>query len=473
MFNSTIAAISTPLGTGGISVIRICGKDSFAISDKIFFSKKRISEIPSHTVKHGWIIDPSSKEKIDEVLIIKMDSPKTYTGEDTIEINCHGGMVVTQKILEIILSNGANLAEPGEFTKRAFLNRRLDLSQAEAVIDIISSKNEKASKVAASQLKGELSHKVSDIRKSLIELMAKLEVNFEYPEYDAEDTSQDMIYEIGNNAIKSIENLISSFDRGRLFREGIHAVIVGRPNAGKSSILNALLGKNKAIVTDIPGTTRDVVEDFINIKGIPVRLADTAGLRDTEDLIEKIGVDIAKKEMEIADLVICVKDGSTKVDDEEIAIIRENLDKKLIVLINKIDLCENRQIEAVIEEINNIKKVDSNEKIDEKNDISTILVSAKKQLGFDEFENKVLEMFLKGNIEVGEEALVSNIRHKNLLQKGYDRLKGAVTSCKSGVPIDIVSIDIKDAADALGQITGHNITEDVIKEIFSRFCLGK
>ncbi len=456
MFESdTIAAISTPHGTGGIGIIRISGDKAFDIAAKIFRGKNDFKDIKSHTINYGKIVDPSSGETIDEVLLTKMKKPNTFTREDVVEINCHGGIVVLKRVLELVLAQGARLAEPGEFTKRAFLNGRIDLSQAEAVIDLINSKNAESSKAAVRQLEGRLSEKLSDIRRNLIELIAHIEVTVDYPEEDIEEITAAQVNEELDKIASKLEELARSFERGKVIREGISAVIVGKPNVGKSSLLNELSGKNRAIVTDIPGTTRDIIEEYININGIPVRIIDTAGIRETKDLVEKIGVDMAQKEMENADLVIMMLDARVGMDEDDAAIYDKIKDKKTIIVLNKIDLVDEVNVTGLPSDRNIVK------------------MSLKEGTGIDELENEITRMFFKGEIVSNDEVLLTNVRHKHLIDMATRSIRDAQEAYKNSMPIDMMTIDIKSAAEYIGQITGESVSEDVVHEIFSRFCIGK
>ncbi|MCX7843338.1 MAG: tRNA uridine-5-carboxymethylaminomethyl(34) synthesis GTPase MnmE [Clostridia bacterium] len=457
----TIAAISTPSGTGGIGIIRISGDKAFEIARKIFEGKRSFDSFRSHTINYGKIVDPSTNETIDEVLLSRMDGPNTFTREDVIEINCHGGIAVQKRIIELVVREGARIAEPGEFTKRAFLNGRIDLTQAEAVIDLINSKTEAGSRAAVDQLEGKLSEKLKEVRKRLIELIAHIEVTVDYPEHDIEEITGQKIYEELNAIGSKLNNIIKNFDKGRIIREGISVVIVGRPNVGKSSLLNELSGKNKAIVTDIPGTTRDIIEEYVNIEGIPVKLIDTAGIRQTEDVVEKIGVEKARKSIESADLVIMMVDAGSGINSEDLEIMkaaREICNRKLIVLINKIDVAD----ETSIKNIENTF-----------DDVRTIRASIKEEKGIEELERAITESFVRDEIKTGSEMLVTNVRHKSLIDKAINNINDARTAFESGMPLDCLTIDIKNAAEHIGQITGESVSEDVMKSIFSRFCLGK
>lgn len=454
----TIAAISTPHGTGGVGIIRISGDKAFEIAEKIFKGNRDFKLICSHTINYGKIVNPENGAVLDEVLLSKMEKPKTFTREDVVEINCHGGMVVLKNILELCIKQGARLAEPGEFTKRAFLNGRIDLSQAEAVIDLINSKTNESSKAAINQLEGKLSQKIKDARRKLIELLAHIEVTVDYPEHDIEEITGQMIYKEIGEIKQKLCDIIKGFEKGRIIREGIDAVIIGKPNVGKSSLLNELSGKSKAIVTDIPGTTRDIIEEYININGIPLRIIDTAGIRETEDVVEKIGVERTHKAINDADLIIMMIDAKRGMDEEDNKILTMLGDKKLIILINKTDIVDEDQI-CKIESLLAGKKY--------------IKTSMKEGTGINELESTITELFVQGEVNINEEVLLTNIRHKNLIDMAVSSIEKAMDAIENFMTLDLVSIDITDAADYLGQITGESVSEDVMHEIFSRFCLGK
>jgi len=451
----TIAAISTPPGTGGIGIVRVSGEKAFEIAEKLFKGKKAFDRIKSHTLSYGKIIDPEKGEVIDEVLISKMKGPNTFTKEDIIEINCHGGTIIMKRILELVLRQGARLAEPGEFTKRAFLNGRIDLSQAEAVIDLINSKTDESSKAAVDQLEGKLSVRIREVRSRLIELIAHIEVTVDYPEHDIEEITGQKIYEELKTIRKKLDKIIEGFEKGRIMREGISAVIIGKPNVGKSSLLNELTGKNKAIVTDIPGTTRDIIEEYININGVPVKIVDTAGIRETEDVVEKIGVEKAEKAIEAADLIIMMVDAKEGMKEEDLKILERIKNKKVILVINKIDLADNGT---------GFRIPDS---------IKTVKTSLKRDIGIEDLEKEIEELFLKGEVSANSEVLLTNVRHKDLIDKAVSSIDDACRAYENKMPLDFVTIDIKSAAEYLGQITGESVREDVMREIFSRFCVGK
>jgi tRNA modification GTPase len=456
--NDTIAAISTAHGTGGIGIIRISGDNAFKIAERIFSGKKPFYQIKTHTINYGKIIEPVNGEIIDEVLLSKMVKPNTFTREDIVEVNCHGGIIVLKNILSLIVREGARLAEPGEFTKRAFLNGRLDLSQAEAVIDLINAKTIEGSKAAINQLEGRLSVELKAVRKKLIELIAHIEVTVDYPEHDIEEITGQKVYSEIKNIKEILEGIIRGFEKGRIIREGISVVIVGRPNVGKSSLLNELSGKTKAIVTDIPGTTRDIIEEYINLNGIPVRLTDTAGIRETSDPVEKIGVEKAETALSEADLILLVFDASQGLIEEDLELLKRIGNKKSIILINKIDLVNE-------EEIIQIEKALVGQTL--------IKTSIKKNIGINELETKITELFLKGEIDLNNEFLITNIRHKHLIDKAIGSIEEACIAHENQMPLDCITIDIKNTAEHIGEITGETVSEDVMKEIFNKFCIGK
>ncbi len=459
LFNEdTITAISTPHGNGGIGIIRLSGDKSFEIAAKIFRGNKEFGQIKNHTISYGKIVDPKTGELLDEVLLSKMVKPNTFTREDVVELNCHGGTVVLKNIIELLIREGARLAEPGEFTKRAFLNGRIDLSQAEAVIDLINAKTNESSKAAVGQLEGKLSVRLKAARGKLVELLAHIEVTVDYPEHDIEEITGQMISSEIKAVKEKLVNIIDGFEKGRIIREGINAVIVGRPNVGKSSLLNELTGKNRAIVTDIPGTTRDIIEDYINLNGVPVRIIDTAGIRETEDVVEKIGVEKTHREVESADLIIMMIDVDQGIIEEDVEILNKIQDKKAIIILNKIDL-------ATEEAVKDIERRLENKKV--------IRMSLKEEIGTVELGKAVIELFVKGEVSLNSEVLITNIRHKNLIDKAIQSIDFAMGAYESGMPLDMITIDIVNAAQYLGEITGESVSEDVMHEIFSRFCLGK
>lgn len=458
MNSDTIAAIATAMSPSGIGIIRISGDDSLNIIDKIFNSKsgnKKISDCKSHTIHYGYIYD--GEEEIDEVIVLFMKAPNTYTREDTIEIDCHGGVFVMKRILETVIKYGARPAEPGEFTKRAFLNGRIDLSQAESVIDVINSKNDFALKSSLSQLNGAVLNNIKKIREAVIHEIAFIESALDDPEHVSLDGYQEKLADIVSQKIDEIQKLLDSSDNGQILKEGINTVILGKPNAGKSSLLNALVGRNRAIVTDIAGTTRDVLEEQINLNGIILNLIDTAGIRDTSDIIEQIGVEKAKEYADNADLIIYVIDSSTELDKNDFAIMEFLKDKKAIVLLNK----------------NDLEVLTSKEIVEKYVDKSIISVSAKENVGIDELVDKVKELFFKGEVSFNDEVYITNIRQKNLLQNSLDSLELVINSINDGMPEDFYSIDLMNAYQSLGLIIGESVEDDLVEEIFSKFCMGK
>lgn len=467
MVKDTIAAISTGMTNSGIGIVRISGPDVFETVDRIYRGKDRISEAQSHTIHYGHIYD--GEQMIDQVLVMVMRAPRTFTGEDTVEINCHGGTFVVRKVLETVLKNGARPAEPGEFTKRAFLNGKMDLSQAEAVIDVITSKNEYALKSSVSQLKGNIKNKISDIRKEIIYNTAFIESALDDPEHISIDGYGDKLKNISKEIIKDLNGLISSADNGRIMKEGIQTVIIGKPNAGKSSFLNVLTGYERAIVTDIEGTTRDILEEEISLGGITLNIIDTAGIRQTDDIVERIGVDKAKKYAMDADLVIYIVDSSKELDENDEKILEMIYDRKAVILLNKSDL-ETKTGRDDLER----KIADISEKQNEPlPDILMIEISAKEESGIKEFEKTVKGMFLRGEISFNDEIFITNERQKSALLDARESMKKVLESIDQGLPEDFYSIDLMDAYESLGNITGESIGEDLVNEIFSKFCMGK
>ena len=457
MKTDTIAAIATAMSNSGIGIVRISGSEALSIVDQIFVmkNKKRLSEMPTHTIHYGHIYD--GKELIDEVMVLLMKGPKSYTKEDTIEIDCHGGIYVVKRVLETVLKYGARPAEPGEFTKRAFLNGRIDLSQAESVIDIIHSKNEFALKSSLSQLSGAVSEKIKEVRGEILHEIAFIESALDDPEHVSIDGYGERLSEIINEVISKIEVLLKNSENGKLLKEGITTVIVGKPNAGKSSLLNTLVGEERAIVTDIAGTTRDVLEEQINLNGIILNVIDTAGIRETEDVVEKIGVDRAKKYLNNADLVIYVVDTSTALDENDFEIMEMLKDRQTIILLNKSDL----------------KPLTTSSDIVKYVDKKMIQISAKEQLGIDELENTIKEMFFQGEVSFNDEVYITNIRHKNSLQESLKSLHLVLKSIEDEMPEDFYSIDLMNAYEELGTIIGEAVEDDLVNEIFSKFCTGK
>jgi tRNA modification GTPase len=460
----TIAAISTGMSNSGIGIVRISGEEAFQVIDKIYKGKEVLSKVQSHTIHYGYIVD--GKETIDEVLVSIMRAPRTFTGEDTVEINCHGGVYVVKRVLDTVLRNGARPAEPGEFTKRAFLNGKMDLSQAEAVIDVITAKNEYALKSSMSQLKGSVKKKIEEIRKQIIYHTAFIETALDDPEHISVDGYGEQLEGVVETLSEELKDLIDSSENGRIMKEGIQTVILGKPNAGKSSLLNVLSGRERAIVTDIEGTTRDVLEEQIQIQGLNLNVIDTAGIRETEDKVEKIGVDKAKEYAEQADLIIYVVDASRELDENDIEIMKIIAGKKAVILLNKMDL-------NVLISKENLEQQLQKEISGACENIPMIEISAKEEQGIRDFENLLKKMFLQGEISFNDEVYITNMRQKSALQDAYNSLKKVKESIEMGMPEDFYSIDLMDAYEALGSITGETIGEDLVNEIFSKFCMGK
>ena len=453
----TIAAISTGMSNSGIGIVRISGDDAFQIIDRIYKGKKKLSEADSHTIHYGFIKDGG--ETVDEVLVSVMRAPRTFTGEDTLEINCHGGVYVVQRVLETVLKNGARPAEPGEFTKRAFLNGKMDLSQAEAVIDVITSKNEYALQSSVSQLRGSVKKKIETMRETLLYHTAFIETALDDPEHISVDGYGETLEKELIPIREELKKLIDSAGNGRIIKEGIQTVILGKPNAGKSSLLNVLSGRERAIVTEIEGTTRDVLEEQIHLNGLNLNMIDTAGIRQTEDVVEKIGVEKAREYAESADLIIYVADASRKLDENDREIAQIIAGKKVVVLLNKSDL------EPVLtrEELRTFLE----------DEFPVIEVSAKEEKGIRELEQQLKTMFLSGDLSFNDEVMITNMRQKSALQDAYISLRKVQESIEDQMPEDFYSIDLMDAYEALGSITGETIGEDLVNEIFSKFCMGK
>ncbi|BDG49247.1 MULTISPECIES: tRNA uridine-5-carboxymethylaminomethyl(34) synthesis GTPase MnmE [Parageobacillus] len=457
----TIAAISTPMGEGAIAIVRLSGDEAIDIADRIFKSPsgKRLKDVPSHTIHYGHIVDPKSGQTVEEVMVSVMRAPKTFTREDVVEINCHGGLVSVNRVLQLVLTNGARLAEPGEFTKRAFLNGRIDLSQAEAVIDLIRAKTDRAMNVALQQMEGRLSKRIRELRQTILETLAHVEVNIDYPEYDdVEEMTPHLLMEKAQYVREQIEKLLQTAQQGKILREGLATVIIGRPNVGKSSLLNALVHENKAIVTDIPGTTRDVIEEYVNVRGVPLRLIDTAGIRETEDIVERIGVERSRQMLKEADLILLVLNYHEPLteEDEELFEMVKGMD--FIVIVNKTDLPQNIDMDRV-------KQLAGGRPI-----ITTSLLHEK---GIEDLETAISDMFFSGAVEAGDLTYVSNSRHIALLQQAKKAIEDAISGIESGMPVDLVQIDLTRAWELLGEIIGDTVHESLIDQLFSQFCLGK
>lgn len=454
----TIAAISSAAGNSGIGIIRVSGDEAIEIVDKIFKSNKKdkkLKDVESHTVHYGYIMDGDTT--LDQVLVIVMKNPHSYTGEDTVEIDCHGGMLILKKVLELVIKNGAKTAEPGEFTKRAFLNGRIDLSQAEAVMDLINSKNDFALNSSVNQLKGGVSDKIKEIRSDIIYHIAFIESALDDPEHISLDGYEEEINLMLENNIEKIKKLIDTFDNGKIMKEGIKTVILGKPNAGKSSLLNLLLGEERAIVTDIEGTTRDVLEENINFNGLSLKIIDTAGIRNTSDIVEQIGVNKAKDMAKDSDLIIFVVDGSKELDENDKDIINLIKDKQAVILVNKSD------IDTVIN-INELKQISNRD---------VITFSAKTGDGIDSLEEEIRDMFYSGKVTYNDQVYITNARHKEALENACESLKQVKNSVQACMPEDFYSIDLMDAYADLGLIIGESVEDDLVNEIFSKFCMGK
>lgn len=459
--STTIAAIATATGNGGIGIVRMSGDRCFEVLKKIFVPINKdvdIDKVEGYTIKYGYIINSKTKEKIDEVLVSFFRAPKSYTTENMCEINSHGGMVIEKKILEECLTNGADLAEPGEFTKRAFLNGRIDLSQAESVIDIINAKTEKEASASFDQLQGNLSREIGKIRTELLDIMSDIEASIDYPEYDIEETTEENAIIFLNKEKHKLELLEESFNSGKILKEGVKTVIVGKPNAGKSSLLNVILNEERAIVSDYAGTTRDTIEEFVNINGIPLKIVDTAGIRKTEDFVEKIGVEKAISLIKDSDLIIAIFDSSKKLEEEDFKVLELIKNKKSIILLNKFDL--SKKNDETINYISNLNK-------------TVIRASMKTEKGIKELYDEISNLFNNNEIELNDGIIITNIRHKNLIHKAIESITKAIESIKNKMPIDITAICIKEVLENLGEITGNNVSEDIINKIFSKFCLGK
>lgn len=465
----TIAAIATALSDSGIGIIRISGEKAFEIADSVIRSKSGkpfVRQAKSHGIHYGYAYDFRNPEKeipVDEVMVSVFHAPKSYTREDTVEINCHGGVLVTKKVLELVLRAGARLAEPGEFTKRAFLNGRLDLSEAEAVMDLIHSKNEFALKASTAQLRGDLSKKIKNLREEILYELALIESALDDPEhFDLEGYPQTLEKKV-DGILSEVQRLLDTAENGRMIKEGISTVILGKPNAGKSSLLNMILGQERAIVTEIAGTTRDALEETVSLKGIHLNVIDTAGIRDTQDVVEKIGVERAKKYAKDADLILYVIDSSVSLDENDEEILSLIGDKKTIFLLNKSDLEEKTGEEEILEKLG---KPGSDS-------ISVIRTSAALGEGLDVLEEKIETMFFRGDFQDHDEVVITNLRHKELLQRAKESLLQVKKSIENAMPEDFFSIDLMEAYSSLGSILGEEVEDDLVEEIFSKFCMGK
>ncbi|KAA0762447.1 tRNA uridine-5-carboxymethylaminomethyl(34) synthesis GTPase MnmE [Bacillus sp. SH5-2] len=454
----TIAAISTALGEGAIAIVRVSGDDAVEKVNRIFKGKD-LTEVPSHTIHYGHIVDLDTNQVIEEVMVSIMRAPRTFTRENIVEINCHGGLVSVNKVLQLILAQGVRLAEPGEFTKRAFLNGRIDLSQAEAVMDLIRAKTDRAMNVAINQMEGRLSKLIGRLRQEILETLAHVEVNIDYPEYDdVEEMTHNILIEKATYVRTEIAKILETSKQGKILREGIATAIIGRPNVGKSSLLNSLVQEKKAIVTDIAGTTRDVIEEYVNVRGVPLKLIDTAGIRETEDVVERIGVERSKEMMSQADLVLVVVNYSEALTSEDEDLFRAVQGKDFIVIVNKTDLPQAIDMERVTE-------LSAGNRV-----ITTSLI---EEQGIDELEKAIAELFFEGTIDSADMTYVSNARHIGLLTQAGKTIGDAIEAIENGVPIDMVQIDLTRTWEILGEITGDTVHESLIDQLFSQFCLGK
>ncbi|WP_145441892.1 tRNA uridine-5-carboxymethylaminomethyl(34) synthesis GTPase MnmE [Staphylococcus hominis] len=455
----TITSISTPMGEGAIGIVRLSGPEAVEIGDKLYKGKKKLKDVPSHTINYGHIIDPETDEVVEEVMISVLRAPKTFTREDIIEINCHGGILTINRILELTMTHGARMAEPGEYTKRAFLNGRIDLSQAEAVMDFIRSKTDRASKVAMNQIEGRLSDLIKQQRQSILEILAQVEVNIDYPEYDdVEDATTEFLLAQSKKIKNEIDQLLETGTQGKIMREGLSTVIVGKPNVGKSSMLNNLIQDNKAIVTEVAGTTRDVLEEYVNVRGVPLRLVDTAGIRDTEDIVEKIGVERSRKALSEADLILFVLNNNEPLTEEDRTLYEVIKNEDAIVIVNKTDLERRLDIEEVKTMIG---------------DTPLIQTSMLKQEGVDELELQIKDLFFGGEVQNQDMTYVSNSRHISLLKQARQTIQDAIDAAEAGIPMDMVQIDLTRTWELLGEIIGESASDELINQLFSQFCLGK
>ncbi len=456
----TIAAISTAPGEGAIGIVRISGDDAIRIADEVYRLKdKRLKEQPSHTIHYGHIVDPKNDEVIDEVMVTVLRAPKTFTREDVVEINCHGGIVAINRILQLVLRMGARLADPGEFTKRAFLNGRIDLSQAEAVMDLIRAKTDKSMQMAMRQLDGELSKLIQNLRQEILNTLAQVEVNIDYPEYDdVEEMTLQLLREKTQQVSQGIRALLNTASQGKILRDGLKTAIVGRPNVGKSSLLNVLLREEKAIVTDIAGTTRDTIEEYVNVRGVPLQLIDTAGIRETDDVVERIGVERSRKALNEADFVLLILNQSEELMDEDIRLLEQTKDFKRIILLNKTDLPTKIDMDKVKE-----FAIDS----------EIVTTSMLKKEGIDQLEEKIADYFFQGQMNERDATYLSNTRHIALLEKAEQALQEVANGVDMGMPVDLIQIDFTRAWDLLGEITGDTVQDELLTQLFSQFCLGK
>lgn len=458
MIADTIAAISTPLGEGGIAVIRVSGEQAIALSGLIFRPTGKLDAAPTHSVQYGHIADPLSGETIEEVLVTVMRAPRSFTMEDVVEIGCHGGLVSVRRVLDLLLQTGVRLAEPGEFTKRAYLNGRIDLTQAEAVIDLIRAKSDKAHQLAIKQVEGTLSRKIRELRQQLVELMAHIEVNIDYPEHDITEMTTAFIQEKCEGALVLVRKLLKSAAEGKLIREGITTAIIGRPNVGKSSLLNALAQENRAIVTEIPGTTRDVIEEYVTMGGIPLKLLDTAGIRETVDVVERIGVERSRLALREAELILLMLSLSDELSEDDRVLLRELKERNTVVVLNKTDLPQKLDLT----EVDALFPPDR-----------IVRMSVLEGEGLEQLEKAIKELFFAGEVDSGDLTYVSNVRHIRLMQEAEGALLEALSAASDYIPIDLIQIDVRRAWEFLGEIVGETASESLVDQIFTQFCLGK
>lgn len=455
----TIAAISTPMGEGAIAIVRLSGPDAVAVADRVYKGTNRLTEVPTHTIHYGKLVDHEADRVVDEVMVSVMRAPKTFTREDVIELNCHGGVVAVNRVLELILAQPeVRLAEPGEFTKRAFLNGRIDLSQAEAVMDLIRAKTDRAMHVAVSQIEGRLSKLVQDLRQQLLQTIAAIEVNIDYPEYDAEEMTQQIV-ERDAGAVRAIlAELLTTARQGKILREGLSTAIIGRPNVGKSSLLNTLVQEAKAIVTDIAGTTRDTIEEYVNVRGVPLKLIDTAGIRETEDIVERMGVEKSRQALKTADLILLVLNGNDVLTDEDVLLFEAIKGMNAIIIVNKSDLAQQIDLVRVTE------------LADDRPIVTTSLL---EEAGVNDLEAAIASLFFEQGVESQDMTYVSNARHIQLIKRASQMIEDALGAAEAAMPIDMVQIDLRRAWDTLGEINGDTAQDSLLDQLFSQFCLGK
>ncbi|WP_040928945.1 tRNA uridine-5-carboxymethylaminomethyl(34) synthesis GTPase MnmE [Nosocomiicoccus massiliensis] len=454
----TISSISTPVGEGAIAIVRLSGDEAIDIADRLYKGKKSLKEVDSHTINYGHIVDPKTNEVIEEVMVAVMRAPRTYTREDIVEINCHGGIHTINHILQLTLQNGAEMAEPGEFTKRAFLNGRIDLSQAEGIMDFIRSKTDDASKIANQQMQGRLKEYIEHLRQEILVVLAQVEVNIDYPEYDdVEEATTRQLLEASRTIKTEIEDLLKSSREGRILREGLNTVIVGKPNVGKSSLLNYLIQDNRAIVTDIAGTTRDILEEYVNVNGIPLKLTDTAGIRETEDIVEKIGVERSREALQNAELILYLLDHTTGFSEEDKEILNNLKDRNVIIIVNKTDLDGKIDIDTLKSDY----------------DFPVVLTSVTKGTGIKDLEESIKELFFSGGVSIQDSTYVSNNRHIHLLEQAHRSIIDAIEAAEMDIPVDMIQIDLVKTWQLLGEVIGQDVSEELIDQLFSQFCLGK